>query len=200
MSLKKAIPPLIAISFGLLTLIGLLLIPDLGALVLGWVTFLAATALLLGIINLFLVHLNRAGQRNIYSLALILSMLAVFALAITDSQGLTTGALAAVFSQIQLPIETALASLLAFFLLFAGMRLIQRQRNVWSFLFLLTAIIFLLSDTPFTALNDIIQPLRRFIETVLVTAGVRGILIGVALGTITISLRVLAGLERPYNK
>lgn len=200
MSLKKAIPPLIAISFGLLTLVGLLLIPALGAIVLGWVTFLAAVALLLGIINLFLVHLNRAGQRNIYSLALVLSMLAVFALAITDSQGLTTGAFAAVFSQIQLPIETALASLLAFFLLFAGMRLLQRQRTVWSSLFLVTAIIFLLSNTPFAVLNDITQPLRHFIETVFVTAGVRGILIGVALGTITISLRVLAGLERPYNQ
>lgn len=200
MSIRKAIPPLIAISFGLLTLIGLLIVPSLAALLLGWITFLAAAALLLGVINLFLVHLNRLRQRNIYSLTLVLSMLAVFVLAITDSQGITTDSLATVFSQIQLPLETALASLLAFFLLFAGMRLMQRQRNVWSFLFLLTTIIFLLSYTPFTILNEIAQPIRNFIETVFVTAGVRGILIGVALGTITISLRVLAGLEQPYNK
>jgi hypothetical protein len=32
-----------------------------------------------------------------------------------------------------------------------------------------------------------------------VTAGVRGFLLGVALATIILSIRLLAGLERPYS-
>jgi hypothetical protein len=41
---------------------------------------------------------------------------------------------------------------------------------------------------------------RQVIDSLFVTAGMRGLLIGVAIGTIMLSLRVLVGLERPYNK
>jgi hypothetical protein len=49
-------------------------------------------------------------------------------------------------------------------------------------------------------LNALLTPVRNLINAIFVTAGMRGILIGVALATITLSLRLLAGLERPYNK
>jgi hypothetical protein len=42
--------------------------------------------------------------------------------------------------------------------------------------------------------------LRNLINDLLVTAGLRGLLIGVALGTITLSLRILVGSERPYSE
>ena len=96
--------------------------------------------------------------------------------------------------------------MLAFFLLFAGFRLLQRQKNVWSILFLLTAILMLLSNAlMLTALlppqvSSIFAGLRNTINAIFVTAGMRGILIGVALGTITLSLRLLIGLDRPYSQ
>ena len=102
------------------------------------------------------------------------------------------------FELVQKPLETAFSSLLAFFLLFAGFRLFQRRRDGWSFLFLATVILLLL-PVPFAAAN-LFTSLRNLISGLIVTAGLRGLLIGVALGTITLSLRLLVGSERPYSE
>jgi hypothetical protein len=48
--------------------------------------------------------------------------------------------------------------------------------------------------------RTLIAQFRQFIQEVVVTAGMRGILLGIALGTITLSIRLLLGMERPYNK
>jgi len=197
---RRGIPTIITILFGLVTLIGLLAVPAVGDVVLGWATFLAAVALVLGIFNLLAIHLRRAAGGSGYSLLLVLSMLAVFALAVTDTLGLTEDGVSVVFFQVQAPLEAALASLLAFFLLFAGVRLLQQQRNLWSVLFLMAALFFLVSQSAWpAALTDVLSPVRRIIDVVLVTAGMRGLLLGIALGAITLSVRLLAGLERPYS-
>ena len=197
---RRGIPTIITIIFGLATLIGLLAVPAVGDLVLGWATFLAAVALVLGILNLLAIHLRRAAGGSGYSLILALSMIAVFALAVTDALGLTENGVSAVFFQVQVPLEAALASLLAFFLLFAGVRLLQRERNLWSALFLLAALFFLVSQSAWpAALTEVLSPVRQIVDVVLVTAGMRGLLLGVALGVITLSVRLLAGLERPYS-
>src|SRR5690606_18651881 len=136
------------------------------------------------------------------------SMLAVAALAITDSDAvnLTENGVGVVFNMVQAPLEAAVASLLAFFLLFAGFRLLKRQRNIWSVLFLLTAVLILLSNALINSTllspeaNLVFGQLRNTIQNIFVTAGIRGILIGVALGIVTMSIRMLIGLERPYNK
>jgi hypothetical protein len=46
------------------------------------------------------------------------------------------------------------------------------------------------------ALNDFLRP---WFQHVLAMGGARGILLGVALGTLTTGLRVLFGVERPYG-
>jgi hypothetical protein len=208
--IRRSLPLAIAIIFGLLTLIGLLLpLPELSDLVLSWAGFLAAVALLLGVLNLFTVHLNRLFiDRNLYSGILLLSMLAVFALAITDSTAvnLTENGVTAVFNWIQAPLEAALASLLAFFLLLAGFQLLKRQRTIWTILFLITVVLVLSSNALLSSTllppeaNSLLRAVQDTIANVFVTAGMRGILIGVALGAITLSLRLLVGVERPYNK
>lgn len=72
--------------------------------------------------------------------------------------------------------------------------------------FLLTALLVLLGNV-LAVLTLVPAPIRmlvaqfqRVVQEVIVTAGMRGILLGVALGTITLSLRLLLGMERPYNK
>jgi hypothetical protein len=208
MIVKRYLPIAVAIAFGLLLLLGLLLpVPALASLLLNWAGFLAAVALILGILNLFAVHLGRLmSGRNLYSGVLILSMVAVFGAAISDTLDLTEGAVTTAFNWVQAPLEAALASLMAFFLLLAGFRLLQRRRNVWSLLFLLTAIIMLLSDALVTSsllpteAITLLEDLRNTISDIFVTAGMRGILIGVALGTVTLSLRLLVGIERPYSQ
>lgn len=207
MKLKQSIAVFTAVSFGLLTLVALLFnVGGLSSVILGWVSFLAAIALILGVLNLLLVHLNRlVKEQNLYSGVLVLGILGVFAAAVLD--GLSgSNSVDTIFSWIQAPLEAALASLLAVFLLLAGVQLLKRQRTGWAVLFSLTAVVMLLGQALLTSrllptgLRQPVDQVVEFVQTVVVTAGLRGLLIGVALGTLLLSLRLLLGVERPYNK
>jgi hypothetical protein len=208
-TIKRGLPLAIAIFFGLLTLVGLLLpLPALTDLILGWVGVLAAVALVLGVLNLLAVHAQRAtAENNLYSLVLIVSILAVWGLAITDALSITTNGLAKAFNWVQVPLESALASLMAFFLLFLGFHMFKsRQRNIGVILFWLTATLILFSNVFITttilpaSIRNLFVQIQAIINDYIVIAGVRGLLIGIALGVITMSLRLLLGLDQPYNK
>ena len=208
MNAKKGIPIFIAILFGGLTLLGLLFnLPALNSLMLGWAGFIAGFALLLGILNLLYVHSHRTiKKKNIYSAILVFSMLGVFVLAVTDNMGLTDNGVQTTFNWALAPLEAALASLLAFFLLFAGFQMLKRQRTIWSILFILTAILILVSNALAVStllpqnINQIVIQVQHVIQNIIVLAGMRGLLLGIALGAILLSIRILIGLERPYNK
>ena len=207
MNLKQSISVFIAVFFGLVTLIALLFnVSGISTVILGWASFLAAIALILGVLNLLAVHLTRLfGERNLYSGVLVLGMLAVFAAAVLD--GLTgTDNVGLLFTWVQAPLEAALASMLAIFLLLSGVQLLKRQRTGWAFLFGLTATVVLLGQALLASrllpagLRQPVNQVVEFIQTIVVTSGIRGLLIGVALGTLLLSLRLLVGVERPYNK
>ena len=207
MKLKQSIAVFTAVFFGLLTLVALLFnVGGLSSVILGWVSFLAAIALILGVMNLLLVHLNRVfKEQNLYSGVLVLSILGVFAAAVLD--GLTgSDSVNLLFRWVQAPLEAALASLLAVFLLLAGVQLLKRQRTGWAVLFGLTAVLMLLGQALLNSrllpggLRAPVNQVVEFVQNVVVTAGLRGLLIGVALGTLLLSLRLLMGVERPYNK
>lgn len=207
MKLKQSIAVFIAIFFGLVTLIALLFnVSGISAVILGWASFLAAVTLILGVLNLLLVHLTRLFREgNLYSGVLVVGLLAVFAVAILDELNGSDN-VNLMFNWVQAPLEAALASLLALFLVLAGVQLLKRQRTRWAFLFSLTAVVMLLGQALLISrlLPAVLrQPLNQvveFVQNVVVTAGIRGLLIGVALGTLLLSLRLLMGVERPYNK
>lgn len=210
MIIKRGIPIFLAVLFGILTLLGLFVpLPELNDILLNWAIFLAAIALLLGVINLFVVHSRRLfQQQNLYSGVLILTMTAVFVLALLDSSllNITNNGVNTAFEWLLVPLEAALASLMAFFLLFAGFHLMQRRRNGWSVLFIVSAVLVLLLNVLHTlpllptALQEIVGQSQRVLQELFVTAGMRGIVLGIALGTILLSVRLLIGMERPYNK
>ena len=203
--MKQILPFIIAIATGLLALIGFVVGSPAVNLLLDSAAFLAALALLLGVVNLFWVHSHRlVTRRSIYSLVLLVSMVGVLFLGFTD--GRQAIGLAEAFNWVQRPLEAALASLLAFFLIGAILRLVQQRNDRWSRLFVAT-VIFILSVTVLASVRFVPASvsalafrIREFIDGLIVTAGMRGLLIGVALGTIMLSLRVLVGLERPYNQ
>lgn len=207
-TIKRGLPLAIAIAFGLLTLVGLMLpLPALSDLILGWVGFLAAAALVLGVLNLLAIHIQRAtSEKNPYSAILVLSILTVFGLAVTDALSITNNGVARVFDWIQVPLETALASLMAFFLLFLGFHMLKSRRGAGAVLFWLTATLILFSNVFIAttllpvSLRNLFTQIQTIINDVIVIAGVRGLLIGIALGVITLSLRLLLGLDQPYNK
>lgn len=211
--LRRGLPLILAVFFGVLTLVSLIFsLPEISNVILGWVSFLAGIAIFLGVINLFAVHAQRffrnrpIGGGNIYSGVLALSFAIVFGLGIADLFHWTNNAMNQAFHWVQAPLEAALASLLAFFLLLSGIRMLQGRRTVWTTLFFITAVTVLFANaliiSPFLpdSLNQIILQFRDLVQSLIVTAGIRGILLGVALGIITLTVRILIGTERPYNK
>ncbi|MGH2536075.1 MAG: hypothetical protein ACRDHL_01635 [Candidatus Promineifilaceae bacterium] len=194
-------PTIVAVVAGLLTLLGLLFFRGLADLLLGWAAFVAAAALLLGIINLALVHGRRVLAGNRDSAILLGSMALVFLLALADGLGLTREALDGAFRLVIAPLESAVVASLAFFLLFAAFRLLQRRPGRWAWLFLAAALLTLLGQPGLPAgAGQLFAPISQLLADLVVEPGTRGILLGVALGVIAVALRLLTGLERPYDK
>jgi hypothetical protein len=197
-----------AIAFGLIVLLGYF-VPVNGLLefrlvLLQWATVLAATAVLVGVVNLLGVHWQkmRTGLKNsVYSILLIFSLLVTFLLGLLGKIiPLSNQLFSVVLDGIIAPAEATLMALLAVTLIYASVRLLRRRTDVMSFLFLGIAIVILLvsAPLPFGRIPGA-DGIERFITEFFAVAGARGILIGVALGALTTGLRVLFGIDRPYG-
>ena len=216
MKLKGIFSTVIAIAFGLLVLVGYLfgvnadgtpsLLGQLESFILNVAVILAGFAVLVGIINLLIVHTGKVRQKQtgaIYSTILVVTLLITFLLGLLAHynlpfiRSLYNGA----FLSIQLPIETSLMALLVVTLTYASIRLLRRQLNLFSIIFLITAFLILVGTAPWPFLGDvpILSTLRAWIAQIPAGAGARGILLGVGLGTLTTGLRILFGSDRPYG-
>ena len=166
----------------------------------------AAAALVIGVVNLFSVHVNkiRAGERDAFGSAALLIALVVTFL-VTLAEGSTTfypdslpGA-DWILKTIQIPVESALMGVMAITLVYAAARLVTLRPNIFSVLFVLTLLLTMIISTQFGLDAGVGRGLRNFLVHGLASGGARGILIGVALGTIATGLRVLMGFDRPYD-
>lgn len=195
---------IIAIVVGGLVLLGYfvpVIFEDARILLVQWAVILAGFALLVGIFNLLSVHWSRIKsdpKNGIYSGALIISLIVTVIVAGIDPTSFWSLWL---FNNIQIPVETTLLAVLAIVLVFAGARILRRNRSLFSIVFILTAFLVLLGTAPIYLWGDIpvLRELRVFITQVLAVAGARGLLLGVALGAIATGLRVLMGVDRPYG-
>jgi len=205
--LKGLLSTAVAIATGLIVLVGYFveipILVNLRITILNWVILLAAVALFVGLFNLLAVHADKIRNKQkggIYSLVLIFSLLTTLILGLWLRPDHALMAL--IFNAIQLPVETSLMAMLVVTLTYASIRLLRRRNNLISIIFLVTALLILLGTAPLPfvgyvpILSDLIRP---FIAQVLAAAGARGILIGVALGSLTTGLRVLFGADRPYG-
>ena len=193
----------IAIAAGILILGGYFFpaLAGMQMLLLNWAIILTGVAALTGIFNLISVHVDkvRHGEKgSIYSALLVISLVATFFLGIILRP--EHSAMKSLMDGIIIPTEAALMGILTISLLYAAIRLLRRRVDVMSILFLLTAA-FLLLGSATLPIGDIpvIGTLARWVTQVWVLGGVRGILIGVALGALTTGLRILFGADRPYG-
>ncbi len=204
--MKRILPASVAMGAGVLVLLGYLLPNPLLTTVQGelirWAIIVAAFAFILGFFNILRVHLGRSRKSGrIYSLMLVLSAL--------GSLGLTTVALLLPpfrvlgdwwFRYVLSPLQATVAGLVAFVLVVALFRLVRHRREAGVLIFLIAALIVLLGTLPVPALlGDRVVALRTWWMSVPAMAGMRGLLIGVGLGTLLIGLRVLIGADRPYS-
>ncbi len=162
---------------------------------------LTGIAALVGIFNLISVHTDkvRRGEKgSVYSALLVISLVITFFLGIILRP--EHDAMQVVMNGIVIPTEAALMGILTISLLYAAIRLLRRRVDMMSIIFLLTAVIILFGSAtlPFGEI-PLLGTFSRWVTQVWALGGVRGILIGVALGSLTTGLRVLFGADRPYG-
>jgi hypothetical protein len=213
--LGAAIATAITISAGFVTILGLLLTEDMGipaelvdtlsavaGVFLQLVTITAALLVLLGIVNLLSVHGRRAIRRRrglFNSVVLLVSFALVIGAYITERGSDDPELTPVLLDTVLISIESALAGLLFFALVYGAYRLMHR-RVTWSAALFLTALLLVLVGAlPFTE-HDVMGELRDWLLETPVSGGARGILIGIALATLVTGVRVLIGQDRSYRE
>lgn len=200
----RVITATFAIAAGLLVLLGYFIDADLlryvGSLITDWAIIIGAFAALIGIINLIFVHMEKFRARQtggMYSIVLVLALI------FTTGFGLLLGPenpfMRLAMDAIIVPVESALMAILVITLIYASIRLLRRRVDLMSVIFLVIAILvlILIMPTPIGQLPGS-QQLLDFVNT-FSRGGARGLLLGIALGTLLTGLRVLFGIDRPYG-
>ncbi len=160
----------------------------------------AGVALLMGFVHLLAVHWQRFRQRkNIYSLILILVAVVVVGVLVLDRTTAANRFTSVILEGIIIPAQSSLGALLAIFLAMAAFRL-ARRRSWGSVWFLIAALVVLITQIPPTGQAGPLLSRVREVFDAIATGGMRGLLLGVALGTLAVAFRVLLAIDRPQSE
>ena len=200
-------PTVITGIVGLITLLSFVL-PGLGSWrvpLINIAIVVTGVALLIGFIHLLSAHLRRFRRRgNLYSLLLILTALIAFVILVAERVIYPAGPdrpiSGFVLNSLIVPMQSALGALLAVFLAMAAFRMAQRRRTWGMVWFLVSALVVLFTQIPIgDGTPGIMTTIRDFFNAV-TTGGMRGLLLGVALGTLAVAFRVLFAIDRPQSE
>ena len=166
-----------------------------------------AFAFFLGLFSLLSLHWRRIRARQAgwgYSLVVYLGFGLMFlAVLYNDGQGpfgsqAETGPYQWLFLHVQNPCGSTMFSILAFFIASAAYRTF-RARTPEATILLVAAVVVMLGRVPIGAyLSDALPQAAQWLMAVPNLAAKRGILLGVSLGAIATSLRIIFGIERSY--
>lgn len=203
----RIITAVLAIASGLIVLLGYFFPDQLSGvrgLLIDWAVIIAGMAVLVGVANLVFVQMEKVRSRNkngIYGALLVISLIITFGLGLVfkpDHLYMQT-----IVNAIIIPVEASLLAILAVTLVYASIRLLRRRTDMMSVIFLASAVLFLIAIMPTPlSLNAYVHFFQNFILDIagmFSRGGARGLLIGVALGTLLTGLRVLFGIDRPYG-
>lgn len=207
--LKRTLPTAVAIAVGIFVLVSILtpypLLDAFGIYFIDLAIIIGTFAFFLGVLNLLRVHARKLRERpsdRLYSFVLLVAMILVLVFGLPPVEGEPFGPsqplVQWLFQNVQVPIQASLSALLVFFLIMAAYRLLT-LRNAESAVMLIVALVVLVGQAAvgfFAPLAEV----RDWIVAVPALAGVRGILLGVALGAVLTGIRLLLGVERPYSE
>ncbi len=171
-----------------------------------WVPIVAAFALILGVGSLLRIHthkIRRKAKNWPYSLAIILPIFIVpiFALMLPGSLGggLDTGSVYHFsYMSIQVPIQSTMFSLLAFYIASAAFRAF-RAKSALATVLLLAAIVVMMGQVPIGELLGSWFPrVGQWILRFPNMAAKRAIELGVGFGILATSLKIIFGVERNW--
>lgn len=205
----RVLATVITIGFGFITLLALLLgewfpIPELVvrlnavlSFLLPLVSITIALSVLIGVLNLLVVHTGRITGRKggaISSVFLILSFVLVI-----STYFVQRNTSLMLLNTVQVSIESALAALVLFALVYGAATVMQRRRSVAGVVFITVVLVVLIGALPLQMLSGV-STVRDWLLAVPVNAGARGILLGSALATLVAGVRVLIGQDRSYRE
>ncbi|MCD4690449.1 hypothetical protein K8S17_03220 [bacterium] len=170
--------------------------------ILNWLQTLLAFALLLGTVSLSRLHYhkirNRSDDRG-FSWVTLVGLGGMILLGFVHPAHHMPGSpFNLMFLNVQVPIEATMFSLLAFYIASAAFRAF-RARTLEATLLLVAACIVMLGRVPIGDLiHESIPAATQWILNVPNLAAKRGIMIGVGLGMMSTSLKIILGIERAW--
>ncbi|PLX17407.1 MAG: hypothetical protein C0601_07550 [Candidatus Muiribacterium halophilum] len=166
-----------------------------------WIRIIGAFALFLGLFNLLISHfikVRRNGMNAVYSIALIVAFFAIVISGIFFDSENPDGTFQFMFNNIYRPLSSTMFSLLAFYVASAAFRAFRAKTKEASFL-LVAAFIVMLGRVPIgTMIWGKIPVISNWIMAYPAAAAQSAIMIGAALGAISVSLKIMLGIERTY--
>lgn len=204
MSLLRRREPYIAITFvvGLLTIsdffLNIELLNSVSATLRDWVVLLAYFAIVLGIVNIYVFHGRRIIRQQsqwIFSGWLLLIMSIVTVIGVFSGVGHPFYDF--LFRNVYGALGPSGYGIMSFFIASAAFRAL-RVRSLDGLILLVAVIFTLLYRAPVGGIMPLIPDIGDWIQAVPSTGGMRGIIIGMAIGAIGMGLRTLLGYERGY--
>ena len=171
-----------------------------------WFAIVSGFTMLLGVDSLFRSHLRkvvRGYEGRWHSLALLISLVVTLAVGIVGfvkfgSPFHMQSPFMFVYTYAIVPLQGTMFALLAFYIASASYRAF-RARNTVATLLLVSAVIVMLGRVPIgAAISQFFPAAQEWIMDIPQLAAKRGIQIGAALGAVSMSLRIMLGIERSY--
>ncbi len=174
-----------------------------------WFSIVQACAIILGSLNLLMISGQKIIKRKDdwgYAVVIILSFLLITIIGFAGGTGfreLGTG-FDWLYNYMYIPLSATMYAILAFFVASASYRAF-RARNAEATLLLVAALLVMLGRVPVGDLLTQFMPdgyrlssLASWVMNFPQTAGQRAIMIGIALGLVSTSLRIILGIERSH--
>jgi len=205
--MKRTLPLLVLVILGFL-FVGYTFIPHTFAAdkffhewYLRWTRAMSPFAIILGIMSLCMSHYNKI-KRKVPNWQY--SFVTLFGMVFTAFAGFMWGTQDGtpymfIFRNIQLPLSATMFSLLAFYIASAAYKAF-RARSAEATVLLIAAIVVMLGQVPIgvSMFGEGITTFTQWIMDVPNLASKRGIALGVGLGSVAVSLRILLGIERTW--
>lgn len=164
-----------------------------------WFSIISAFAIILGLLSLLYVNLQKIQRQSHdwqYAVVTLFGFLLMVIPGFVYGEKEGSPFLWA-FNNIQIPLSSTMFSMLAFFVASAAFRAF-RARTLEASLLLVAAFIVMIGRVPIGEVIPYVSDVADWIMAVPNTAGQRAVKIGIALGVVSTSLRLILGIERSY--
>jgi len=206
--MKRQIPLIIVLTLGIVFFIQFFIPSQISTNIyqttLQWEIVISAFAIVLAIGSLINHHMLKIRRRKEHWWNSIVTLIALVAMALLGIFGRTKGMESlgqlyrTLFLYVQAPMDSAMFSILAFYMASAAYRAF-RARSQEAALLLISGFIIMLGVVPFGSLIwSKIPDIAEWIMMVPNMAAKRGILFGVGLGMTATSLKIVLGIERSW--